>query len=205
MSNAKDISKKLYYFSTFDGYLDNRGENRNSRLSVTMVKENSDYIYNVALTLEEADIGFQLWEPAINLHDGHNRRQQFRVQSKAHPKLTAIRNRIYIDRKKVIDPHMLTMLDSEALAIIYMADGSRKNIELANSVTSYYRIHTNGFSYGDNVLLAKAVKEKTSIPFDIQRQANNTWGLTLSRHFNKMFEDTISEHILESFLYKLPR
>ena len=160
MINAKDISKRLYYFSTFDGYLDNRGEGRNSRLSVTMVKENSDYIYSVAQALEDAAIGFKVWEPAINQHDGCNRRQQFRVQSKAHPKLTVIRNRIYIEGKKVIDPHMLTMLDAEALAIAFMADGSRKKIALANGETSLYRLHFNGFSYGDNYLICGAIKEK---------------------------------------------
>lgn len=203
MSNAKDISKRLYYFSTFDGYLDNRGENRNSRLSVTMLKENSDYIYFVAQALEDANIGFQIWEPALNQHDGHNRRQQFRVQSKAHPKLTAIRNRVYIDNKKVIDPHMLTLMDAEAIAIIFMADGSRKRIKLANSETSLYRIHTNGFSYGDNLLLAKAIKEFSGIPFDVEKQVSIKWGLTLSRHFNSAFEDLIAKHILDSFMYKL--
>lgn len=205
MSNNKDISKRLYYFSTFDGYLDNRGENRNSRLSVTMVKENADYIYFVARTLEEAGIGFKLWEPAINLHDGCNRRQQFRVQSKAHPKLTAIRNRVYIEGHKVICPHMLTMMDAEALAIIFMADGSRKKISLANGETSLYRLHTNGFSYGDNYLLAGAIKRSTGIPFDVERQTTNKWGLTLSRHFNSIFEETVAPFTLDSFAYKLGR
>ena len=205
MISAKDISKRLYYFSTFDGYLDNRGEGGNSRLSVTMVKENSDYIYSVAQALEDAAIGFKLWEPAINQHDGCNRRQQFRVQSKAHPKLTVIRNRIYIEGKKVIDPHLLTMLDAEALAIAFMADGSRKRVALANGETSLYRLHFNGFSYGDNYLICGAIKEKLGIPFDVERQATNKWGLTLSRHFNSKFEDTVSKHILESFLYKIGR
>lgn len=205
MTNAKDISKRLYYFSTFDGYLDNRGENRNSRLSVTMIEENSDYIYSVAQALEEADIGFKVWSPALNQHDGCNRRQQFRVQSAAHPKLTTIRHRIYIDNRKVIDPHMLTMMDAEALAIILMADGSRKKIQLADSTTSLYRLHTNGFSYGDNYLLAGAIKNKLGIPFDVERQATNKWGLTLSRHFNADFEKIVAPHILESFLYKIER
>ena len=205
MSNEKDISKRLYYFSTFDGYLDNRGENRNSRLSVTMIEENSDYIYSVACALEEAGIGFKTWLPALNQHDGCKRRQQFRVQSKAHPKLTAIRNRIYIDGKKVIDPHMLTMMDAEALAIILMADGSRKRIQLAKGETSLYRLHTNGFSYGDNLLLAQSIKRALGIPFDVERQANQSWGLTLSRRFNKAFEDVVRPFVLESFSYKLGR
>lgn len=203
MKNGKDISKRLYYFSTFDGYLDNRGENRNSRLSVTMIKENSDYIDAVAQTLEDADIGFKIWEPALNQHDGCNRKQQYRVQSKAHPKLTAIRNRIYIENRKVIAPHMLTMMDAEALAIILMADGSRKRIQLTNSETSLYRLHTNGFSYGDNYLMAGAIKKYLGIPFDVEQQASNKWGLTLSRHFNNKFEDTVGNYILDSFSYKL--
>ena len=105
----------------------------------------------------------------------------------------------------MIDPHMLTLMDSEALAIVLMADGSRKNIRLANGETSQYRIHTNGFSYGDNLLLARAIKEKLDIPFDIERQAVNKWGLTLSRKFNSKFEDTVYKHVLNSFMYKLGR
>jgi hypothetical protein len=205
MRNVKEISKRLYYFSTFDGYLDNRGDNRNSRLSVTMKADNSDYIYYVAQALKDAEIGYKIWEPALNINDGCNRKQQLRIQSKAHPKLTSIRHRIYIENKKVIDPHMLTMMDAEALAIIFMADGSRKNIQLVRDITALYRIHTNGFSYGDNYLLAGAIKEKLNIPFDVEKQAGNKWGLTLSRRFNNLFEDTIFLYILDSFSYKLGR
>lgn len=206
MSNNKDVSKRLYYFSTFDGYLDNRGENRNSRLSVTMIKENADYIRKVALTLDDAEIGNKMWEPAINLHDGCNRKQQFRVQSKAHPKLTAIRNRVYINSHKVIDPHMLTMLDAEALAIAFMADGSRKNVELVGGeISPLYRIHSNGFSFNDNIAFSNAIKEKLNIPFNVERQATNKWGLVLPKKFNSNFELAIDSFILESFGYKLGR
>jgi hypothetical protein len=206
MINNKDISKRLYYFSTFDGYLDKRGENHNSRLSVTMIKENSDYIHEVALTLEAAEIGYKIWEPALNIHDGCNRRQQIRVQSKAHPKLTKIRNRIYLEGKKVIEPHMLTLLDAEALAIILMADGSRKKIILASGEESpLYRLHTNGFSYGDNYQLAGAIKEKLNIQFNVEKQATNKYGLTLPKHFNKQFEALVHPFIFESFYYKIGR
>ena len=203
MMNNKDISKLLYFYSTFDGYLDNRGENRNSRLSVTMLKENSDYIDNVALALDYADIGYKVWEPALNQHDGCNRRQQYRVQSKAHPKLTAIRNRVYIEGHKVIDPHMLTMLDAEALAIIFMADGNRKMS--GDMVKPLYRIHSNGFSYGDNILLKRAIKEKLAIEFNVERQATNKWGLTLPKAYNELFEAVVKPFILESFSYKIGR
>ena len=101
--------------------------------------------------------------------------------------------------------HMLTMMDAEALAIIHMADGSRKRIALANGETSLYRLHTNGFSYGDNYLLAGAIKKYLDIPFDVERQATNKWGLTLSRHWNAKFEDTVAPFILDSFSYKLGR
>ena len=206
MSSNKDISKRLYYFSTFDGYLDKRGENHNSRLSVVMKDTNADYIWEVALALEEASIGYKVWEPAINLHDGCNRQQQIRVQSSAHPKLTAIRNRVYIDGHKVIDPHMLTMMDAEALTIVFMADGSRKNVALVDgSMNPLYRLHTNGFSYADNMSLADAIKEKLNIPFNVERQATNKWGLTLPKKFNSIFETTVSPFILESFNYKLGR
>lgn len=206
MSDPKQISKKLYYYSTFDGYLDNRGENRNSRLSVTMIKENSDYIYEVASTLEDACIGFKLWEPALNRHDGCNRRQQFRVQSAAHPKLTAIRNRVYIDNHKVIDPHMLTLMDAEALAIIFMADGSRKNCRLVSGeISPLYRLHTNGFSYADNESLKKSIREKLGLEFNVERQATNKYGLSLRKRDNLKFEEIVGNFIYDSFNYKLGR
>lgn len=200
----REIHKRLYTFSTFDGYLDKRYEGGNSRLSVTMLRENRDYIDTVAATLDAAGIGYRVWEPALNRHDGCNRRQQVRVQSKAHPILTKIRNRVYVEGKKVIDPHMLTMMDGEMLAIIFMADGSKKDVILTDGSNSpTYRIHTNGFSYGDNYLIANAVKDVFGFPLDVEQQVGTRWGLRVPKRFNEMFELSIKPFILPSFLYKI--
>lgn len=199
----KELSKKLYYFSTFDGGLYLVDSSTNAKFIMNMKKENSDYVEKVRDTLVEAGIGCSIKDRKLQ-DDGFNRQPQITLSSSNHPKLTTIRDRIYIDGKKVIDPHMLTMMDAEALAIIYMADGSRVFDKRSPNAKPNITLNTKGFSYGCNYLLKKALKEKLDLEFNIQRQ-NNYWYLRLrSKDIDKFYE-IVSPHILKSFGYKIER
>jgi len=202
---SKDLSKRLYYYSTFDGGLyvngiDN-GKN-NAFFAMNMRAENLDYVELVQKALTEAGIGAKVFgRPDYNT-DGCNRQPQVRLQSQRHPKLTDIRNRIYIEGRKCIDPHMLTMLDAEALAIIYMADGSRVVDKRSPNAKPCITLNTKGFSYGDNWLLKKEIKEKLDLEFNIQRQ-NNYWYLRLRAKDHEKFLDLVRPFVTPSFNYKL--
>lgn len=200
---SKELSKRLYYFSTFDGGLYVTGKCSNARFIMNMREENRDYVEKVKQALEEANIGCRVFDRKDYNTDGHERKAQLRLESKTHPKLTTIWERIYIDGKKVIDPHMLTMLDAEALAIMFMADGGRYVDKRCNATPSY-KLHTKGFSYGDNWLLKKALKEKLDLEFNINRHGKY-WFLSLRSKDSAKFEEIVSPYVLPSFNYKLGR
>jgi hypothetical protein len=200
---SKELSKRLYYFSTFDGGLYVTGKCDNAKFIMNMREENRDYVEKVKQTLEEADIGCNLYDRKDYNTDGYERKQQLRLESRVHPKLTTIWERIYIDGKKVIDPHMLTLMDAEALAIIFMADGGRYVDKRCNATPSY-KLHTKGFSYGDNWLLKKAIKEKLDLEFNVNRHGKY-WFLSLRSKDSAKFEQIVSPYVLPSFSYKLGR
>jgi hypothetical protein len=200
---SKDQSKRLYYFSTFDGGLYVTGKCTNAKFIMNMREENKDYIEKVQQTLEDAGIGTRLYDRKDYNTDGYTRKPQLRLESKTHPKLTTIWERVYIDGHKVIDPHMLTMLDEEALSIIFMADGGRY-VDPRCNATPAYSLHTKGFSYGDNFLLKKALKEKLDLEFNVHRHSKY-WFLTLRSKDSEKFEQLVGPHVLSSFDYKLGR
>jgi hypothetical protein len=200
---SKDQSKRLYYFSTFDGGLYVTGKCTNAKFIMNMREENKDYIEKVQQTLEDVGIGTRLYDRKDYNTDGYTRKPQLRLESKTHPKLTTIWERVYIDGHKVIDPHMLTMLDEEALSIIFMADGGRY-VDPRCNATPAYSLHTKGFSYGDNFLLKKALKEKLDLEFNVHRHSKY-WFLTLRSKDSEKFEQLVGPHVLSSFGYKLGR
>lgn len=200
---SKDQSKRLYYFSTFDGGLYVTGKCTNAKFIMNMREENRDYVEKVQQTLEDAGIGTRLYDRKDYNTDGYTRKPQLRLESKTHPKLTTIWERVYIDGHKVIDPHMLTMLDEESLSIIFMADGGRY-VDPRCNATPAYSLHTKGFSYGDNFLLKKALKEKLDLEFNVHRHSKY-WFLTLRSKDSEKFEQLVGPHVLSSFDYKLGR
>lgn len=201
---SKELIKRLYFFSTFDGGIYTVANSTNAKFIVNMKKENLDYVEAIEKTLNELGIGCSIKDRVDYSTDGFSRKQQVRLESRNHPKLTTIQNRIYIEGKKVIDPHMLTMLDAEALAIIFMADGSRVYDKRSPNAKPNITLNTKGFSYGDNFLLKKAIKEVLNLEFNIQRQ-NNYWYLRLRAKDIEKFDEIVSPFIFNSFSYKLGR
>ena len=199
----KDLNKKLYFYSMFDGCLQIK-EHGNANLIINMLEINEDYIEMVIKTLEEIPLGYTKTLPAIYTKDGFNRKQQIRLQTKVHPILTKIHERIYLEGRKVVDPHMLTLLDAEALAIAFMADGSRYVDKRWPNASPKYRLHTNNLSYGDNWLFKKALKETLNLEFNIVKKGTK-YELGLRQSDSKIFEQLIEPFILPSFKYKIGR
>jgi len=201
---SKDLNKRLYSYAMFDGYLGNFGESINASLVVNMLALHEDYIDKVILTLEKVPVGYRKTYPEVYNKDGYDRGQQIRLQSKSHPILEKIKQRIYIEGRKVVDPHMLTMMDEEMLAIAFMADGSRYiDKRWANSKPSY-RLHLNNLSYGDLMLIKESVKNTFRLEINTRKKGNR-WDLAVPNSYSDLFEEIVSEHILPSFQYKLGR
>lgn len=201
---SKDLNKRLYAYAMFDGHLMFPGNSANACLVINMLEANKDYLEAVIQTLEEVPVGYNLSKPAIYTKDGFERRQQLRLQSRNHPIFTKIHSRIYIDGHKVVDPHMLTLMDEEMLAIAFMADGSRYvDQRWANSKPSY-RLHLNNLSYGDLMLIKKSLKDTFGLEINTRKKGNR-YDLAVPNAFSELFESIVEKYILPSFQYKLGR
>jgi hypothetical protein len=201
---SKDLNKRLYAFAMFDGHIMFPGDSLNGCLVVNMLEENSDYIEMVTNTLEEVPITYNISLPAIYIKDGFNRKQQVRLQSHNHPIFTKIHERMYIEGRKVVDPHMLTLMDAEFLAIAFMADGSRyQDKRWANSTPSY-RLHLNNLSYGDLMLIKDSLKETFGLEINTRKKGPR-YDLAVPNGFSGLFEEIVKPYVLPSFQYKLGR
>jgi hypothetical protein len=193
--NEKQLSKLLYYFTAFDGGVYQSG--KDCRFVMNMRAENADYISWVVNTLQTF--------VEVHTHEviqRGNRTPLLCVTSKTHPKLSAIRERLYLpDHKKVLDPHMLTLLDAEALAIIFMADGGTS---LDKGKYPEIKLHTKGYSYFDNLALSKAIFEKTGIRTTVNKH-NQYFFLRVKTVDLDLFISVVSPYIQPSFSYKLER
>jgi len=198
--DKKQLTKLLSFMATFDGGLYRRtnrhGNLGNATFIMNMKKTNLDYVEWVADTLNEL-VGTRITPRPDYNTDGCMRQPQVRLESKSHPVLSTLHERIYIDGKKVIDPHMLKLLDGEALAIIFMADGS---VSAAGDVN----LNTKGFSYGDNMILSKAIYGRLGIQTNINRNGQYFY-LRVPKKNNAQFYAAVAAYVKPSFSYKLER
>jgi hypothetical protein len=201
---SKDLNKRLYSYAMFDGHLAFMGGSVNACLVVNMLEKHEDYINKVIQTLEEVPVGYLKTRPPIYAADGFDRKQQIRLQSKNHPIFTKIHERIYIEGRKVVDPHMLTLMDEEMLAIVFMADGSRyQDKRWVNSKPSY-RLHLNNLSYGDLMLIKKSLKDSFGLEINVRKKGAR-YDLAVPNAQSDFFEEIVGNYILPSFQYKLGR
>lgn len=202
MSNKKELTKLLSYMVSFDGGLYRRknrhGNISNAQFIMNMKKDNLDYVQWVGTVLEEyLSAPVRITDRPDYNTDGCNRAHQVRLESRQHPALNAIHSRIYMDGRKVIDPHMLKLMDAEALAIIFMADGSV-------SEQGYVNLNTKGYSYADNVSLSKAIYAATGICSNVNKHYQYFYLRVPVKHSSLFFE-TVQPYVLPSFFYKLER
>lgn len=193
--NEKQLSKLLYYFSGFDGGVYYSG--KDCRFVMNMRAENADYISWVKETLET-------FVPVTlrTVVQRGNRAPLVCLVSHSHPKLTAIRERLYLpEGRKILDPHQLTLMDEEALAIVFMADGGAS---LDKNKYPEIRLHTKGYSYFDNLALSKAIFEKTGIRSSVNKHYQYFF-LRIKTADLQKFITAVSSHVLPSFSYKLER
>lgn len=190
--DKKDLVKLVSFMATFDGGI--YSYEGNAKFIMNMRKENLDYLTWVKTTLENIT-SVRMYNRKDYNTDGCDRKPQVRLESNRHPFFSKIKERLYIHNHKVIDPHMLKLLDAEALAIIFMADGSAN---LKNGI----RLHTKGFSYHDNMALSKAIYDKLGLRSNINRQ-NQYFELRFKSADINKFIDTVKEYICPSFRYKL--
>jgi len=207
-TDKKELVKLVSYMSTFDGglYLPStkkKDSKQNACFVINMRSENKDYLDWVKEVMGSIT-GIREYDRKDYNTDGYNRQPQTRLESNRHPFFTKIRDRIYIDNHKVIDPHMLKLMDAEALAIIFMADGSSKLETRFKNPSADFSINTKGFSYNDNMALSKTIYEKFGIRSTINRH-NKYFYIRIKTADVLLFAETIISYVKPSFMYKIQR
>lgn len=209
ITDKKELIKLVSYIVMGDGGLYKTG-NGNAHFVMNMVEENSDYIYFCKDVLENITGCTVKSRPDFNT-DGCNRKPQLTLTSKCHPELTKIRDRIYTGTYKGVDPHALKLMDFQALAILYMCDGSLV-IDKADSdagrkkglKNDSYNVTLNlkRLSYGDMFILKKTLKEYLDLEWNINRQ-NSYYYLRLRCKDVEKFMVGVSPYITNSFNRKV--
>lgn len=200
--DKKQQMKLLSYFVLGDGGVYQYGA-KEAKFIMNMIKKNEDYVLWVKEVIEQVT-STRLYV----VEKGENRQTQLRLESKQHPIFTTLRERIYVENYKGIDPHTLKLLDAEALAILYMCDGSfmedfRPEIGMKNPS---FRVTLNmkRLSYGDLFLLKKTLKENLDLEWNINKQ-NKYYYLVLRTKDVAKFCEMVTPYMKESFYYKLGR
>lgn len=207
--NKKEVTKLLSFMAMADGGIYYSKNHKNAKFIMNMRKANQDYVEYVASAIGEITTAYIYERKDYNV-DGCVRQPQLRVESSAHPYFNTLHSRIYTDKYKGLDPHALKLLDPEALAILYMCDGSLFVDKVEGSkkrlVNDSYsvRLHLKRLCYGDQIMLKKALKDKLDQEWNVTR-AGKYYELRLRNKDIPKFMDQVGPYVLPSFQYKLVR
>jgi len=207
--DKRTLTKYIVAFTYGDGYLDSDSAKKYSRFQANNIIDNKDYVEwraGILRNLTEVTIK----EVEDTRHS--NRKTILSTLTRQHPMYSKVRSRLYLNRRKVIDPHYLTLMDWETLAILYMDDGSLRDVTQNYKGRIYHNYYPNiatcNYSYGDNWLLKKAIKEILGIEFNINKHSVNKNGeqiymLVLRASSRDRFFEGVRQYILPSFEYKV--
>lgn len=132
------------------------------------------------------------------------RKDLLKLYTPVHPLFNKLRDRIYVNSYKSVDKHALKMLDYEALAIMYMSDGCLGKSKNGQGYTTYTTtLGLCRLSYGDLLLVKKALKDNLNLEWNIVRSGKKYYVLRLRMKDFDKFMEGISPYILDSFNYKL--
>lgn len=208
--DRKELTKYIVAFTYGDGYLDSDKSKRYSRFQANNLELNRDYVEwraNILSKLTEVTI-----KEVKDIRKDYNRQKVLSTCTRQHPLYSKVRSRLYLNGRKVIDPHYLKLFDWETLAILYMDDGSLRCVKQnykGKEYRNYYpNIATCNLTYYDNLALKNIIKEKLNIEFNVNRHSTNkngeqTYILVLQANSRDKFFDGIKPFILPSFEYKI--
>lgn len=205
--NKKQLVKLISYMTMGDGGVYTSG-NGDYSFIMNMKADNRDYVEWVQSVMSNVT-SCKISDRKDYNTDGYTRQPQLRVETSRHPFFNSIRDRIYTDKYKGLDPHALKLMDAEALAILYMCDGglhidkpNPKKGLLNNSYNVY--LHMKRLSYGDQLLLKSCLRDKLGLEWNIVR-GGKYYSLRLRCKDVAKFMELVTPFVLPSFSYKLVR
>lgn len=196
-TNMMQLSKFLTWSVTGDGFVGYHTNNKIAHYAIQRAPKHKDYIELIANKFTD------LQDCKVHITEyirKDNNKEVIALRTDTHPILTRVRERQYINSRRVIDPHQLTLLDWEAAAFLYMDDGS---LCVNNKGSLITRLSTCAFSYPEQSFLRNAFIEKLGVIWNINRNGN-TWQLNLAKQSRDLWFENITPFIVDSYKYKLP-
>jgi len=215
MRNDKYLTKIIAASLLGDGSVSKLdGDNTNSRFVLNQIETHRDYLEYMKVRLEELT---PCHLDYMNKHSKVAREVEIcgvktvanpalALRTRRHPFYTKFRQRMYPNGFKVVDPHYLTLVDWEFLAIWYMEDGTASKQTIKSTTYMYPQLLTLNFSYGDNLLLKRVLKEKLDLEWNIKQisyKSGIKYFLVLRGKDVAAFNANIREYVAPSFQYKL--
>lgn len=183
---------------------DSRSGTGNTNFSIALTQEHRDHLDYLCDVIEPVT--------SCSINEKHQldipRKLQWRLRSRKHPFFNKFHERMYGTGRKSVDPHYLTLLDAEFLAVWYMQDGYL-SAYMSKKIYPQTRVGlcTNGFSYGENMNLRSVLKEKLDLDWHVQDDrtgsGNLTYRLILAPKDTDKMMNLIKDFIQDSFLYKV--
>jgi hypothetical protein len=207
----KEIMKIVAATLLGDGHLEKRAANQNARFSIKLKEQHKDHLEYINIYISEVTgTSFYYIAPTSYEIKGKlcNISGTYTLRSKVHPMYTKMHERYYLNRIKRVDEHYLTLIDAEFMAVWYQQDGYLHHPKDSINPTPECVLCTDNFTYGDQLLLRRAIIEKTGYIFNIQKRGLNkngeqTYRLFLSRKQTHQFIEYIEKHVQSSFQYKI--
>lgn len=176
----------------------------NAKYTQNKIVPHADYVDWLCERLEQiTHVNRHEYQPKME-----NANKIIQFSTRCHPFYTKFRERMYGTGVKCVDPHYLTLLDWEFLAVWYQEDGTMNVRQRPRDKTPDIQISlaTNCFGYGDQLLLRDALKEKLNLEWNIRSYTNKKgyrkYTLHLYRKCADVFMENISKYIVPSFQYK---
>lgn len=196
-TNMMQLSKFISWSVFGDGFVGYSNNNKNAHYAIQRSPEHKDYINMISDKFSELqDCNVSVGE---YIRKDNNKSVIF-LRTSSHPIFSRIRERQYQDGHRVIDPHQLTFLDWEAMAILYMDDGS---LCVNNKGSLITRISTCAYCYAEQELLRIEFIKRFNLIFNINK-CGKFWQLNLAKQSRDLFYKNITPYILDSYKYKLP-
>lgn len=204
--DKKLLTKYIAAFTIGDGGIYRHKTGTNSYYQTKKTEKNKDYIDWQAEILENlTKVSITYTDPNVTKH-GYNQHGYYTLRTMAHPHYETMRQRMYLDGRKVISLHDLKLFDAESLAILFMDDGCLHVTQKKTCTYPFSYIATHNYSYGDNDLLRRFIKDRFGIHFNIcqQRQNGNLYHfLKCTKYQTAQLVRIIAPYIKESFRYKV--
>lgn len=196
--DKKSEYKYIYAFVFGDGCLEKPKQGQNSRLRIEHISKNDDYCN------WKYEILSKLTNISKTTYFREDKNQTFtRIISARHPRYTKIRERLYLNNVKVIDPHIEAFLDWEFLAIVYQDDGT-----LSFNQNGYPQVFlcTENYSWADQKMFRDWMAKHLNLHWEVVRKTGSKahgYRLRLKGKQIPYFFENISQYIVDSFKYKI--